>query len=143
MSPVEETDNICPFCGKEVTGPVEAHHLLPGTILNKKFYIGRALGEGGFGITYIGRDINLDMKVAIKEYYPNGYVNRSNTISPKVNDSVTEGRREFLKKAARDFCVRRGFLQNLRENRVLCMYVISLKKIIRHISSWSIWKVRI
>lgn len=103
MAQLNETGEKCPVCGKENTGTIPAHHLLPGTILNGKFYVGEALGEGGFGITYIGRDIKLDMKVAIKEFYPNGYVNRSNTISPQVNDSVTEGRRDFFEKGRERF----------------------------------------
>jgi len=103
MAQMETEGTKCPVCGKENTGSVPAHHLLPGTILNGKFYVGAALGEGGFGITYIGRDIKLDMKVAIKEFYPNGYVNRSNTTSPQVNDSVTEGRRDFFEKGRERF----------------------------------------
>lgn len=113
MAQLNEVGGICPFCGKESAGPVPAHHLLPGTILNGKFYVGEALGEGGFGITYIGRDIKLDMKVAIKEFYPNGYVNRSNTISPQVNDSVTEGRRDFFEKGRERF---------LKEARILAKF---------------------
>lgn len=103
MSPLEAAEETCPVCGRSDAGTVPAHHLLPGTVLNGKFYVGRALGEGGFGITYIGRDIKLDMKVAIKEFYPNGYVNRSNTISAHVNDSVTEGRRDFFEKGRERF----------------------------------------
>lgn len=103
MTEISESEKVCPACGKEVTKECPAHHLRPGTILNRKFYVGEALGEGGFGITYIGRDITLDMKVAIKEYFPNGYVNRSNTISPTVNDSVTDGRKEFFEKGRERF----------------------------------------
>ena len=103
MAQLEELGEFCTVCGKRKAVTVPAHHLLPGTILNGKFYVGAALGEGGFGITYIGRDIKLDMKVAIKEFYPNGYVNRSNNISSQVNDSVTEGRRDFFEKGRERF----------------------------------------
>lgn len=96
MNPIEETDVECPFCGTTLNADVPSHHLAPGTILNNKFMVGAALGEGGFGITYIGRDTKLDMKVAIKEYYPNGYVNRSNTISPAVNSSTSGERKDFF-----------------------------------------------
>lgn len=96
MNPIEETDVECPFCGSIINAEIPSHHLAPGTILNNKFIVGAALGEGGFGITYIGRDTKLDMKVAIKEYYPNGYVNRSNTISPAINSSTSGERKDFF-----------------------------------------------
>jgi len=32
--------------------------------------IERVLGQGGFGITYLARDTNLDQPVALKEYLP-------------------------------------------------------------------------
>ena len=51
--------------------------------------VGMALGEGGFGITYIGRDLTLDMRIAIKEYYPNGCANRSHNFSNEV--TMTQG----------------------------------------------------
>ena len=83
---------------KSVRKNIPVHHLLPGTILNGKFYVGESIGEGGFVITYIGRDLNLDMKVAIKEFYPSGYVYRCNMISQKVNDSITDVQNDFFEK---------------------------------------------
>ena len=34
------------------------------------YVLERVLGQGGFGITYLARDTNLDQRVAIKEYLP-------------------------------------------------------------------------
>ncbi len=83
MRPSDE--DICPHCGKSSSSyHTEVHQLQPGTILNGKYLIGSVLGEGGFGITYVGRDITLDMKIAVKEYFPNGIVNRNNTHSTEL-----------------------------------------------------------
>ncbi len=37
---------------------------------------GSVLGQGGFGITYLARDPNLDQNVAIKEYLPSAFASR-------------------------------------------------------------------
>ena len=68
----------CPLCGYD-PGKAEGleYTLPPQTILAGKYLVGRMLGQGGFGITYIGWDIALERKVAIKEYYPTGLVGRS------------------------------------------------------------------
>ena len=65
------------------------HHLPAGTMLNGKYKIVQSLGEGGFGITYKGTDTLLDMPVAIKEYYPNGFANRYSPSTLSV--TLTEG----------------------------------------------------
>lgn len=81
------------------------HHLKPRTILNDKYLICKSLGEGGFGITYMAWDINLGMKVAIKEYFPNGYVNRNQTTGDvivgggKLEPVFKKGLKRFLDEA--------------------------------------------
>jgi len=79
MHPLTAGETVCPECGRAY-GSVNAESfaLKPGTILEGKYLVGEMLGQGGFGITYIGFDLLLEQKVAIKEYYPmsTGMVNR-------------------------------------------------------------------
>ena len=68
----------CPSCGYDPGKDKHMEYALPlQTILYGKYLVGKVLGQGGFGITYIGWDIALERKVAIKEYYPSGQVSRS------------------------------------------------------------------
>lgn len=96
----------CEHCGYDRDAVEPPHHLLPKTILNGKYITGRTIGEGGFGITYIGYDLNLDIRVAIKEYYPTGFVTREaangSTVSPHTGNGeayVTAGLNKFLDEA--------------------------------------------
>ena len=100
-------NGVCPFCGfDEAQYEPSPHHLPPRSILGGKCLIGRVLGEGGFGITYMGWDLNLDLKLAIKEYYPTGYVTRTssstNTVMPyrgEKTEFFTTGRSRFINEA--------------------------------------------
>ena len=93
---------VCPYCHKQNVPDRIVHHLSPGTVLNGHYVVGNSLGEGGFGITYIGRDTNLKMRVAIKEYYPSGNVNRNNTQSNEVY-TATESQKEAFEKGKERF----------------------------------------
>lgn len=68
----------CPECnwveGSQSDSPL---YLPPHTELNNRYVIGRVLGHGGFGITYLGWDQELHLKVAIKEYLPDGLGTRA------------------------------------------------------------------
>ncbi len=97
---------VCPYCGTAQLPPAEPHQLRPGTVIGGKYTVGRVLGEGGFGITYIGRNDYLETTVAIKEYYPYGYAQRNNDASCSIsiatgreNDFYVKGRERFLREA--------------------------------------------
>jgi len=68
----------CPRCGWLAGQPPESPlYLPPGTTLHDQFIVGRVLGHGGFGITYLAWDMSLERRVAIKEYLPNGIATRT------------------------------------------------------------------
>lgn len=94
--------NYCPYCKKENFSDTVPYRLKPGTLLNKKILVGNCIGEGGFGITYIGRDLTLDRRIAVKEYFPNGYVNRNNNVNQLVT-TTTENQMNFFKKGLENF----------------------------------------
>ena len=72
--------SVCPKCGMDSSKyEAKIHHLPPGSLLYNRYLIGRVIGEGGFGITYIGFDKKLDIRVAVKEYFPSGMVMRDTT----------------------------------------------------------------
>lgn len=96
----------CPYCGFDLEKyESQGHQLPPQTILNGKYILGKTLGEGGFGISYIGFELNLQITVAIKEYFPSGLVSRnvtgSNTVTVFSNriDYYEKGREKFLLEA--------------------------------------------
>lgn len=103
----EFENGVCAKCGFDMNGyTVMPHHLVPGTLVKQRYKIGRVLGEGGFGITYIGIDTVLNLKVAIKEFYMSGYVNRNHDASPNVfatlgthRDTFEKNREKFLNEA--------------------------------------------
>jgi beta-lactam-binding protein with PASTA domain/predicted Ser/Thr protein kinase len=80
MGCFEEYDDkfsVCPYCGyAEGTRAAEALHMEPGSILADRYIVGKVLGFGGFGVTYIGRDAKLERTVAIKEYLPGEFSTR-------------------------------------------------------------------
>lgn len=99
-------ETVCPHCGYEQDYGTLPHRLQPGTILIDRYLIGCAIGQGGFGITYVGRDLKLDLKVAVKEYYPSGYANRNCQVSPEITivdkaqkDFIETGKKKFLREA--------------------------------------------
>ena len=69
---------MCPYCGSNNSCvPTQPIDLYPGTILLNRYYIGRSISSGGFGILYKAYDMQLETIVAIKEFYPGTIVTRA------------------------------------------------------------------
>ncbi|MBR3307369.1 MAG: serine/threonine protein kinase, partial [Lachnospiraceae bacterium] len=66
----------CEHCGSPLDIENKPYQLRPGTVLANRYIIGSVLGAGGFGITYTGWDSRLSARIAIKEYFPVGFVDR-------------------------------------------------------------------
>ena len=61
----------CPKCGFDIRKYQKPKNSLPPyEILNGKYLLGRVLGIGGFGITYIAWDFYHAKRVCVKEYFP-------------------------------------------------------------------------
>ena len=97
-------DNICPHCGKNVNYEGSPTHLPAGFVVRGRhpYVLGAALGQGGFGITYIALDMVTGNRVAIKEYFPTFCASRNDgTILayPNQEETYLKGRNRFLDEA--------------------------------------------
>lgn len=105
----------CPYCMAELTGPycircgkradeVQNGFNLPvgTTLCRQRYMVGRVLGQGGFGVTYLGRDMHLNRAVAIKEYVPSFCAYRDKK-SQWIMPFPEQAHQEFYEKGKRDF----------------------------------------
>ena len=95
MHTMDETTRYCPSCGYERGTYVNNPHQLPVfTILQGRYLIGKCLGEGGFGITYLALDLISGQCVAIKELFVQGLLNRQKGKTVLI-ESSQESRRYY------------------------------------------------
>ena len=80
--------------------------LRKGTRLIGRYTVEGVLGQGGFGITYLGMDELHKKKVAIKEFFPQGIVTRNIEYEDTVTvtlvgkkENYDKGKERFLKEA--------------------------------------------
>ncbi len=106
MEQYEDEFDVCPYCGYiEGTKPEQALHMEPGSILQGRFIVGKSIGYGGFGVTYIGWDALLEHRVAIKEYLPSEFSTRMPGVTQVTvfngdkKEQFHDGLRQFVEEA--------------------------------------------
>lgn len=86
MATLEE--KLCPVCFQETMEggkcqncgyileetPAGERHLHPFSILDTKYLLGKSLGQGGFGITYLAKNMLNGSRCCIKEYFPSNLI---------------------------------------------------------------------
>ena len=103
----KEAEGPCPFCGYDPAGTARKFPLAlrPGTILNGRYIVGRVLGQGGFGITYLALDDRTRARFAMKEYFPSEFAGRAyggsavQVHSENQRESFLYGKAQFLEEA--------------------------------------------
>ena len=108
MKKIPKDEPFCHLCGFNA-GQYQGNPrcLRLGQKLTDKYIIGKVIGEGGFGITYIGWDIVLEMPVAIKEYFPSNIASRDtsygastiNIFDGRSKDLYEQGLQRYVKEA--------------------------------------------
>lgn len=113
FSPVRKEP--CKKCGyNESTYEAENMVLPVGTVLMGNFLIGKVLGKGGFGITYLAYDVKFDKIIAIKEYFPVELATRQRgETKVVVRDSEAA---ELFKKGVKKFYNEASYVANFAQN---------------------------
>ena len=104
----DEALNACPHCKFEKDSKTEeTPHLISGTVLKEIYVVGKVLGYGGFGITYLGWNTVLEQKIAIKEYLPSEFSTRMpgqsklTIFNGEKSEQFHDGAKKFVEEATR------------------------------------------
>ena len=101
----QDPESLCPYCGYNPTQNAGKYPLaLPfKTVLCGRYILGHALGQGGFGITYVAMDYQTRSRVAVKEYFPDTMATRTNqtvtAFAGQRSESFYYGKQCFLEEA--------------------------------------------
>jgi serine/threonine protein kinase len=85
-------------------GSAYHHNALPAGSMLMEYRLASVLGAGGFGITYLARDTNLEKDVAIKEYLPGSVAVRApdqsvRPTNPSLQDDYKWGLDRFIQES--------------------------------------------
>ena len=105
MNPLPNLNDKCPECGWNKGQSNGKNRLMPGSILAGKYLVGKILGQGGFGITYLGWSMIQNCRVAIKEFFPDQMVRREydnytvNVVEGKNINLFDKGKKKFFEES--------------------------------------------
>lgn len=105
MGDLPSSNGVCRLCGRDNSVRQNGNDELPYALLAKKYIVGHSLGRGGFGVTYIGKNIRIGKQVAIKEYFPADISHRAPgqmnivPIKPEDEKQFEEGKSKALDEA--------------------------------------------
>jgi len=95
----------CPRCTYPQPMDPNPMYLRPPHRLCHQYIIGRVLGHGSFGITYLAYDRSLGVKAAVKEYFPTEFATRNPqdmSVTPlkgQKRELFVSGKKKFIAEA--------------------------------------------
>ena len=129
FAPISE-DGVCTVCNGESNRTNYPAALPEGTILQGRYIIGKVLGKGGFGVTYLSYDATEEQRVAIKEYLP----------AERKSLRPAETARACFATAPRSFTAKRSWSPASTATRISSASIRAFAKTIPCISSWNTLK---
>ena len=106
FSEINDELEMCPFCGYYEDMPMEnGVALRPGTRIADRYTVGKVIGSGGFGFTYLAWDDTLQQRVAIREYLPSEFSTRSpgqkrvSVFQGEKNEQYLQGLEKFIEES--------------------------------------------
>ena len=97
MEPIDDAADLCPLCGYSQSSPHLAAYLAQGTVLNKRFTVGKLISYNGESANYLAYDNILLSKVTIKEYMPDTLCKRAaDGLALEANSNVLAQYKTFL-----------------------------------------------
>ncbi len=96
MEPLEEA-GVCPYCGYDDNSPSQPSYLMPKTVLDGRYIVGRLLSANGESALYIGYDKTTDQKVTVREYMPDALCSRTREAPDiKVNQGAVVQYKNYM-----------------------------------------------
>lgn len=118
--------SVCPLCGFDNAASrdiSQSNGLLPFTVIGSRYILGRVLGAGGFGITYVAYDTEHNLKRAVKEYFPVEIASRD-PVSGVVRPAKKE---DYFKSGLEKFASEAELLKKLQ----YCRSIVSMQEFFR------------